>query len=44
LPVKGQTFAARLLSVGKPIKPSLQEVNVNPRARSAILRIAEKQS
>lgn len=44
LPIKGITFAARLKSVGKPIKPSEQEVNINPRARSAILRIAEKQS
>lgn len=42
LPVKGSTFNARMKSIGKPIKPSLQEVNTNPRARSAILRIAEK--
>jgi 16S rRNA (cytosine1402-N4)-methyltransferase len=42
LPIKGQQFNARLKSVGKPIKPDLQEVNLNPRARSAILRIAEK--
>jgi 16S rRNA (cytosine1402-N4)-methyltransferase len=42
LPVKGSTFDSRLKAVGKPIKPSLQEVNTNPRARSAILRIAEK--
>lgn len=44
LPVKGTRFAARLQSIGKSIKPSEQEVNLNPRARSAILRIAEKQS
>lgn len=44
LPVKGSQWDAKLLSVGKPIKPSLQEVNLNPRARSAILRIAEKRS
>lgn len=44
LPIKGNHFNARLKSIGKPIKPSLQEVNVNPRARSAILRIAEKRS
>lgn len=44
LPVKGSQFNARLTSVGKPVKPSLSEVNLNPRARSAILRIAEKRS
>jgi 16S rRNA (cytosine1402-N4)-methyltransferase len=44
LPIKGNHFKARLKSLGKPIKPTLQEINVNPRARSAILRIAEKQS
>jgi 16S rRNA (cytosine1402-N4)-methyltransferase len=42
LPVKGSSFESRLKAVGKPIKPDLQEVNTNPRARSAILRIAEK--
>lgn len=44
LPVKGTNFNARLKSIGKPIKPSLQEIDTNPRARSAILRIAEKLS
>lgn len=44
LPIKGNQFDARLKSIGKPIKPNLQEVNLNPRARSAILRIAEKLS
>jgi 16S rRNA (cytosine1402-N4)-methyltransferase len=44
LPIKGQHFAAKLKSLSKPIKPSLEEINLNPRARSAILRIAEKQS
>lgn len=42
LPVKHQAYNKRLMSVGKPIKPSLEEVHTNPRARSAILRIAEK--
>jgi len=42
LPIKGNAFEAKLKAVGKPIKPGLQEVNTNPRARSAILRIAEK--
>jgi 16S rRNA (cytosine1402-N4)-methyltransferase len=44
LPVKQSQFNARLMSVGKPVKPGIEEINVNPRARSAILRIAEKQS
>jgi 16S rRNA (cytosine1402-N4)-methyltransferase len=43
LPIKGAHFTSRLISLAKPIKPSLQEVKDNPRARSAILRIAEKQ-
>jgi 16S rRNA (cytosine1402-N4)-methyltransferase len=42
LPVKGKQFNAILRAIGKPVKPSLQEINNNPRARSAILRIAEK--
>lgn len=44
LPVKGKHFNARLQSVGKPIKPDANEIQLNPRARSAILRIAEKLS
>lgn len=44
LPVKATTFQSRLKAVGKPIKPGLEEVTINPRARSAILRIAEKLS
>jgi 16S rRNA (cytosine1402-N4)-methyltransferase len=44
LPVKESHFQARLKSIGKPMKPSSTEVNTNPRARSAILRIAEKLS
>ena len=31
-----------LLVIGKPIRPSHQEVSANPRARSAILRVAER--
>lgn len=44
LPVKGRHFSAKLKSIGKPVKPGLTEINFNPRARSAILRIAEKLS
>jgi 16S rRNA (cytosine1402-N4)-methyltransferase len=32
----------RLKLVGKPVRPTAAEVNANPRARSAILRVAEK--
>ena len=44
LPIKGIAYHARLKSIGKPIKPGLTETNSNPRARSAILRTAEKLS
>lgn len=44
LPIKAYQFQAQLKTLGKAIKPSLAEVTTNPRARSAILRIAEKQS
>lgn len=44
LPIKHRDFQAKLKSVGKPIKPSLKELDINPRARSAILRISEKLS
>ena len=32
----------KLVSVGKAIKPSAKEVKMNPRSRSAVLRIAER--
>jgi 16S rRNA (cytosine1402-N4)-methyltransferase len=44
LPIKNQHFHARFKSIAKPIKPSEHEMNHNPRARSATLRIAEKLS
>lgn len=44
LPIKGYQFDSQLKSIGKPVKPSTDEINTNPRARSAILRIAEKLS
>ena len=34
----------RLISVGKAIKPSEKEVKLNPRSRSAVLRVAERTS
>ena len=36
--------APRLKSIGKAIKPSAAEVGQNPRARSSVLRVAEKVS
>ena len=43
LPVRQSEMAgARLKLIGKPVKPGEAEVNSNPRARSAIMRIAER--
>jgi 16S rRNA (cytosine1402-N4)-methyltransferase len=28
--------------VGRPVRPSASEIAVNPRARSAVMRVAEK--
>ena len=35
-------WSPRLKLIGKPIRPSEQEISANPRARSAIMRVAEK--
>jgi 16S rRNA (cytosine1402-N4)-methyltransferase len=40
--VDGADFDSQLKSIGKIIKPSVAEIQENPRARSAILRIGEK--
>ncbi|MDB6061831.1 MAG: rRNA ((1402)-N(4))-methyltransferase [Verrucomicrobiaceae bacterium] len=42
IPVTADQMHVRMRSLGKAIQPSEQEVAVNPRARSAVLRIAEK--
>ena len=43
LPVRQSELAgAKLNLIGKPVKPSEAEVSGNPRARSAIMRIAER--
>ncbi|MCH9769361.1 MAG: 16S rRNA (cytosine(1402)-N(4))-methyltransferase RsmH [Gammaproteobacteria bacterium] len=42
LPVKANELTMPLQKVGKLIRPSVAEVNANPRARSARLRIAER--
>jgi 16S rRNA (cytosine1402-N4)-methyltransferase len=43
LPLKATEMPQpRLRILGKPVRPTPEEVNANPRARSAILRVAEK--
>lgn len=42
LPVRAVATQGRLRPLGKPVRPSADEVALNPRARSAIMRIAER--
>ena len=42
IPVTSSQLQIRLRALGKAIKPGAQEVEMNPRARSAVLRAAEK--
>lgn len=42
LPVKNEQLQPKLRKVGKALKPTEREINYNVRARSAVLRIAEK--
>ena len=42
LPVREDQLNKRMKSLGKALKPGKREVDENPRARSAIMRIAEK--
>jgi 16S rRNA (cytosine1402-N4)-methyltransferase len=42
LPVTQDMFHSRLKRLGRAIKPADKEITFNPRARSAVLRIAEK--
>jgi 16S rRNA (cytosine1402-N4)-methyltransferase len=41
-PLAGMDYVPRLKPVGKAIRASEAELNVNPRARSAVLRVAER--
>lgn len=42
MPIKHESIRPRMKRLGRAIKPSAQEIANNPRARSAVLRIAEK--
>jgi 16S rRNA (cytosine1402-N4)-methyltransferase len=42
VPVTAQQTNVRLRPVGKPVRPSSAEIAVNPRARSALMRVAER--
>ena len=42
VPVQDSALERRLRIVGKAIRPDADEVSANPRARSAIMRVAEK--
>jgi len=42
LPVTQLQLHPRLRAVGKPVRPTDEEVRTNPRARSAIMRVAER--
>jgi len=42
LPVRHDQLNPRLRRVGRAIKASVEEIRRNPRARSAVLRVAEK--
>ncbi len=42
LPVNSSDYHPRLKAFGRAVRPRLSEINANPRARSAILRVAER--
>lgn len=42
MPIKQESIRPKMKRLGRAIKPSAQEIAKNPRARSAVLRIAEK--
>ncbi|HIP52949.1 MAG TPA: 16S rRNA (cytosine(1402)-N(4))-methyltransferase, partial [Chromatiales bacterium] len=42
VPVTQDQLQPRLRLIGKAVKPSSDEIERNPRARSAVMRVAEK--
>jgi 16S rRNA (cytosine1402-N4)-methyltransferase len=42
LPIPQSALSPKLCLIGKAIRASKQEINLNPRARSAVLRLAER--
>ena len=44
LPVTQVQLHPRLRALGKPVRPGNEEISTNPRARSAIMRVAERLS
>ncbi|HET8700830.1 MAG TPA: 16S rRNA (cytosine(1402)-N(4))-methyltransferase RsmH [Nitrococcus sp.] len=44
IPVVAQAVCPRLRRPAKPVRPSAEEIRCNPRARSALLRVAERLS
>lgn len=42
LPIRDDQLNKRMRSIGKAVKASDNEVNANPRSRSAVMRVAEK--
>ena len=42
LPVSDEQLGRSMRLLGKAVKPSQQEIDENPRARSAVMRVAEK--
>ena len=42
VPVRDDQVHRRLKTIGKALKPGAAEVAANPRARSAVMRVAEK--